>query len=63
MLDFIMLAVLGVSFALVGLLVHWCSKRDVAHECKEICALLILGGIVLLMGVYLVYALVHPEKF
>ncbi|MFR1110039.1 potassium-transporting ATPase subunit F [Anaerotruncus colihominis] len=25
--------------------------------------MLILGGIVLLMGVYLVYALVHPEKF
>ncbi|RHP32049.1 potassium-transporting ATPase subunit F [Lachnotalea sp. AF33-28] len=23
----------------------------------------VLGGIVLLMGVYLVYALVHPEKF
>ena len=25
--------------------------------------MLILGGIVLLMGVYLVYAVVHPEKF
>ncbi|WP_090266805.1 potassium-transporting ATPase subunit F [Solibaculum mannosilyticum] len=25
--------------------------------------MIILGGIVLLMGVYLVYALVHPEKF
>ncbi|MFR1436288.1 MAG: K(+)-transporting ATPase subunit F [Acutalibacteraceae bacterium] len=25
--------------------------------------MLILGAVVLLMGVYLVYALVHPEKF
>ncbi|MFQ9951717.1 K(+)-transporting ATPase subunit F [Anaeromassilibacillus sp. SJQ-1] len=25
--------------------------------------MIILGAIVLLMGVYLVYALVHPEKF
>lgn len=32
MLDFIMLAVLGVSFALVDLLVHWCSKQVEAQE-------------------------------
>ncbi len=30
---------------------------------KEGVFMIILGGIVLLMGVYLVYALVHPEKF
>ena len=27
MLDVIMLAVLAVSFGLVGLLVHWCSRQ------------------------------------
>lgn len=32
MLDFIMLAVLGVSFALVGLLVQWCRKQVEAQE-------------------------------
>ncbi len=30
---------------------------------KEGVFMIILGGIVLLMGVYLIYALVHPEKF
>ncbi|HAG64754.1 MAG TPA: potassium-transporting ATPase subunit F [Ruthenibacterium lactatiformans] len=25
--------------------------------------MLVLGGIVLLLGCYLIYALVHPEKF
>jgi len=25
--------------------------------------MLVLGGIVLLLGCYLIYALIHPEKF
>lgn len=30
---------------------------------KEMIFMIILMGIVLIMGAYLIYALVHPEKF
>ena len=43
-----------------GLLV---PKAGRFQRMKEGVFMIILGGIVLLMGVYLVYALVHPEKF
>ena len=35
MLDLIMLAVLAVSVALVGLLIHWCHKQVDTLEYKE----------------------------
>lgn len=32
MLDVLMLAILAVSFGLVGLLLHWCRKQMDSHE-------------------------------
>lgn len=58
-----MLAVLAVSF---GLVVRWyigAANAGRTGRNEEESSMLILGIIVLLVGVYLVYALVHPEKF
>ncbi len=32
MMDLLMLAILAVSFGLVGLLIHWCRKQVDANE-------------------------------
>lgn len=62
MLDLLMLGILAVSFILVGLLVHWCDKQVDSKQYGRR-QVIVLGLVVLLMGAYLVYALVHPEKF
>ena len=62
MLDLLMLGILAVSVLLVYLLIRWCDKQVDSNEQGGV-FMIILGAIVLLMGVYLVYALVHPEKF
>jgi len=58
MMDIIMLLVLAGCIGLVTLLVYWCQKQV---ERKE--NMVVLAVIVLLLGCYLVYALVHPEEF
>ena len=64
MLDLIMVATLAVCCGLVYLLVHrWTATNDPGQCMKGGSIVIILGVIVLLLGAYLVYALVHPEKF
>ena len=64
MLDIIMLAVLAACCGSIALLIYWCQKQVDQEEQKgDNFMIYVLGGIVILMGGYLVYALVHPEKF
>ena len=64
MMDVLMVGTLAVSFGLVWLLIRWCQKQlDDPERRKEIITMIALGIIVLLLGAYLVYALVHPERF
>lgn len=62
MMDLIMVAILAGCIGLVVLLINWCQKQVDRNEQggKD---MIVLGIIVLLLGGYLVYALVHPEKF
>ena len=62
MMDLIMVAILAGCIGLVVLLINWCQKQVDRNELggKD---MIVLGIIVLLLGGYLVYALVHPEKF
>lgn len=62
MMDCIMLAVLAGCIGSIILLIGWCQKQvDKSRVRREI--MIVLGIIILLLGVYLVYALLHPEKF
>lgn len=67
MMDIFMIGTLAVSFGLVWLLIRWCQKRWITRNPKshgkESKTVIALGIIVLLLGAYLVYALVHPERF
>ena len=64
MLDIIMLAVLAVCCGAIFLLVQWCYKQTESEEQEgDYDMMYVLGGIIFLMGGYLIYALVHPEKF
>ena len=64
MMDVLMVGTLAVSFGLVWLLIRrnsWTTRSRKRR--KEIITMIALGIIVLLLGAYLVYALVHPERF
>ena len=63
MLDIWMLLLLGACCGTIALLIHWCQKQVETNRKEIVFMMYVLGGIVLLMGGYLVYALVHPEKF
>lgn len=68
MLDLIMVATLAVCCGLVylwstGVTNRWTATNDPGQCMKGGSIVIILGVIVLLLGAYLVYALVHPEKF
>ena len=59
MMDLVMIAVLAGSFFLVKLFADFCESQV---NPKVMMDMVILGIIILLLGGYLVYALVHPEK-
>ena len=62
MMDVIMIAVLAGSIGLVCLLIGWGQKELDRNE-EGGNKMIILGIIVVLLGGYLVYALLHPDKF
>ena len=66
MLDLIMVATLAVGLSIcwsTGVTNRWTATNDPGQCMKGGSIVIILGVIVLLLGAYLVYALVHPEKF
>ena len=69
MMDVIMIATLLVCFVLVKLFTDWCESQVEPKKKskkqpfgKEEIIMIVLGLIILALAIYLVYALVYPEK-
>ena len=63
MMDLIMIAVLAGSVGLIYLLIGWCQEAGRPERVRRSEAMIVLGVVVVFLGCYLVYALVHPENF
>lgn len=63
MMDLLMAGLLAGCAGLVLVLLNWCHRQVSPGPNREEHGMIVLGIIVLLLGGYLFYALVHPENF
>ncbi|MBT2146059.1 K(+)-transporting ATPase subunit F [Clostridioides difficile] len=64
MLDIVMIALLFIGFVSMKLLADWCGKQTEKNNVMYGgITYVVLAVVIIMLIIYLVYALINPEKF